>query len=72
MVNTPASVSDTLLARFIHDFQHDPDALFDWTFYGVGAQDDESKNSFLLEYKQTVYEPKRQYGWCCGAPRYEV
>lgn len=62
MVNTPASVSDTLLARFIRDFQENPDALFDWTFYGVGVQDDESKNSFLLEYKQTVYEPKRQYG----------
>lgn len=61
-VNAPSSVSDTILARFIHDFQTSPDALFDWAFYGVGTQDDDSHNTFLLDYKQTEYFPEREYG----------
>lgn len=61
-VNTPAEVSDTIFQRFIHDFQQSPDALFDWAFYGVGAQEDQEKNSFLLEYTETVYIPEEQYG----------
>ncbi len=61
-VDAPAEVSDSILARFIHDFQTSPDALFDWAFYGTGAQDDEQKNAFLLEYKETVYIPEENYG----------
>lgn len=61
-VNAPAEISDSILARFIHDFQTSPDALFDWAFYGVGTQKDEQKNSFLLEYKVTEYFPERNYG----------
>jgi len=61
-VNAPAEISDTILARFIYDFQHDPDALFDWAFYGVGAQSNQEKNVFLLEYKETQYIPEKNYG----------
>lgn len=61
-VNAPAEVSDTIFARFIKDFQTSPDALFDWALYGTGVQDDEEKNAFLLEYKETVYLPENNYG----------
>lgn len=61
-VDAPVEVSDTIFARFIHDFQTDPDALFNWAFYGVGTQDDQSKNAFLLDYKETVYIPEEEYG----------
>ena len=61
-VDAPAEVSDTIFARFVKDFQSSPDALFDWALYGTGAQDDEEKNAFLLEYKETVYVPEDNYG----------
>lgn len=61
-VCAPAEVSDSIITRFIKDFQKSPDALFDWAFYGVGAQDTEEKNAFLLEYKETVYIPEQNYG----------
>lgn len=61
-VDAPAEVSDTILARFIHDFQTNPDALFDWAFYGVGAQKEQERNAFLIEYKSTTYIPEREYG----------
>lgn len=61
-VDAPAEVSDTIFARFVKDFQNSPDALFDWALYGTGAQDDEEKNAFLLEYKETVYVPEDNYG----------
>lgn len=61
-VDAPAEVSDTIFARFVKDFQSTPDALFDWALYGTGAQDDEEKNAFLLEYKETVYVPEDNYG----------
>ena len=61
-VDAPAEISDTIFQRFIHDFRSSPDALFDWAFYGVGAQEDQEKNSFLLEYTETVYIPEEQYG----------
>lgn len=61
-VDAPAEVSDSIFARFISDFQNSPDALFDWALYGTGAQDDEEKNAFLLEYKETVYIPEDDYG----------
>ncbi|MCQ2343186.1 MAG: hypothetical protein MJZ75_06860 [Paludibacteraceae bacterium] len=61
-VNAPAEISDSILSRFIYDFQNSPDALFDWAFYGTGAQEDDQKNSFLLEYKVTEYFPERNYG----------
>lgn len=61
-VDAPVEVSDTIFARFIHDFQTDPDALFNWALYGVGTQDDQSKNAFLLDYKETVYIPEEEYG----------
>lgn len=63
-VNAPAEVSDSILARFIKDFQSSPDALFDWAFSGVGTQegDDNEKNAFLLEYKYTEYIPEKNYG----------
>lgn len=61
-VNVPAEVSDSILARFINDFQTNPDALFDWAFYGIGKQSDQEKNTFLLEYKETQYLPEKNYG----------
>ena len=61
-VNTPAEVTDSIFERFVRDFQHSPDALFDWALYGTGVQDDEEKNAFLLEYKETVYIPEDNYG----------
>lgn len=61
-VDAPAEVSDTILARFVQDFQTSPDALFDWALYGTGAQNDEEKNAFLLEYTETVYHPEEEYG----------
>jgi hypothetical protein len=61
-VDAPAEVSDSIFARFISDFQSSPDALFDWALYGTGTQDDEEKNAFLLEYKETVYIPEDDYG----------
>lgn len=61
-VNAPAEVSDTIFERFVHDFQTSPDALFNWALYGTGAQDDQDKNAFLLEYKETVYIPEQDYG----------
>ena len=61
-VDAPAEVSDTIFAQFVHDFQQSPDALFDWALYGTGTQDDEEKNAFLLEYKETVYVPEKDYG----------
>ncbi len=61
-VNAPAEVSDRIFARFVSDFQQSPDALFDWALYGTGAQDDDEKNAFLLEYKETVYLPEENYG----------
>lgn len=61
-VDAPAEVSDSIFVRFIHDFQTSPDALFDWALYGTGAQDDQDKNTFLLEYKETVYIPEKNYG----------
>lgn len=61
-VSAPAEVSDTIFARFVKDFQTSPDALFDWALYGTGAQDDQEKNAFLLEYKETVYVPEDNYG----------
>lgn len=61
-VNAPAEVSNTIFARFIHDFQSSPDALFDWALYGVGTQEDQEKNAFLLDYKKTVYIPETNYG----------
>ena len=61
-VNAPAEVSDSIFARFVSDFQQSPDALFDWALYGTGAQEDEEKNAFLLEYKETVYIPEENYG----------
>lgn len=61
-VNAPAEISDTIFAQFIHDFQTSPDALFDWALYGTGTQEDEEKNAFLLEYKETIYVPEDNYG----------
>ena len=61
-VDAPAEVSDTIFARFVKDFQASPDALFEWALYGTGAQDDQEKNAFLLEYKETVYHPEDNYG----------
>ena len=61
-VDAPAQVSDTIFARFIKDFQSRPDALFDWALYGTGAQENQEKNAFLLEYKETVYIPEDDYG----------
>lgn len=61
-VDAPAEVSDSIFVRFIHDFQTSPDALFDWALYGTGTQDDQEKNTFLLEYKETVYIPEENYG----------
>lgn len=61
-VNAPAEVSDTIFARFVKDFQTSPDALFDWALYGTGTQEDQEKNTFLLEYKETVYIPEKNYG----------
>lgn len=61
-VDAPAEVSDTIFARFVKDFQTSPDALFDWALYGTGVQDDQEKNAFLLEYKETVYIPEDNYG----------
>jgi len=61
-VDAPAEVSNTIFERFIHDFQASPDALFEWALYGTGAQDEQEKNAFLLEYKETVYIPENNYG----------
>ncbi|MBO5086273.1 MAG: hypothetical protein IJY67_01845 [Paludibacteraceae bacterium] len=61
-VDAPAEVSDSIFARFVSDFQTSPDALFNWAFYGVGTQEDDEKNAFLLEYKETVYVPEKNYG----------
>lgn len=61
-VDAPAEVSDTIFERFVHDFRTSPDALFDWALYGTGAQDNQEKNAFLLEYKETVYIPEENYG----------
>lgn len=61
-VDAPVEVSDSIFVRFIHDFQTSPDALFDWALYGTGTQDDQEKNAFLLEYKETVYIPEENYG----------
>ena len=61
-VNAPAEVSDTIFERFVRDFQTSPDALFNWALYGTGVQDDQEKNAFLLEYKETVYIPEQDYG----------
>ncbi|MCR4663884.1 MAG: hypothetical protein K5660_00780 [Paludibacteraceae bacterium] len=61
-VDAPAEVSDSIFARFVQDFQQSPDALFNWALYGTGQQDDEEKNAFLLEYKETVYIPEKEYG----------
>ena len=61
-VDAPAEVSDSIFARFVSDFQKSPDALFEWALYGTGAQEDEEKNAFLLEYKETVYIPEKDYG----------
>ena len=61
-VDAPAEVSDTIFERFIHDFQTDPDALFNWALYGTGAQNDKDKDAYLLEYKETVYIPEENYG----------
>ncbi len=61
-VDAPAEVSDTIFARFVSDFQSSPDALFDWAFYGVGTQDNQERNAFLLDYKNTVYIPEKNYG----------
>ena len=62
MVDAPAEISDTIFERFIHDFQASPDALFEWALYGTGAQDDQEKNAFLLEYTETVYQPENNCG----------
>lgn len=61
-VDAPAEVSDTIFARFIKDFQTSPDALFDWALYGTGTQNDQEKDAFLLDYKETVYIPEENYG----------
>ena len=61
-VDAPAEVSDTIFEHFIHDFQTDPDALFNWALYGTGAQNDKDKDAYLLEYKETVYIPEENYG----------
>jgi hypothetical protein len=61
-VDAPAEVSDTIFERFIHDFQTDPDALFNWALYGTGAQNDKDKDAYLLEYKETIYIPEENYG----------
>lgn len=61
-VDAPVEVADSIFVRFIQDFQASPDALFDWALYGTGTQDDEEKNAFLLEYKETVYQPDKKYG----------
>lgn len=61
-VDAPAEISDTIFARFVKDFQTSPDALFDWALYGTGAQENQEKNAFLLEYKETVYIPEENYG----------
>ena len=61
-VNAPAEVSDGIFTRFIADFQRSPDALFEWALYGTGVQDDDEKNAFLLEYKETTYIPETNYG----------
>ena len=61
-VDAPAEVSDSIFARFISDFQTSPDALFDWALYGTGTQEDNNRNAFLLEYKETVYIPEQNYG----------
>lgn len=60
-VDAPVEVSDSIFVRFIHDFQSSPDALFDWALYGVGTQEDQEKNAFLLEYKETEYIPEDNY-----------
>lgn len=61
-VDAPAEVSDTIFEHFIHDFQTDPDALFNWALYGTGTQNDKDKDAYLLEYKETVYIPEENYG----------
>ena len=62
LVNASPEVADTVVDSLVGDFQNNPEHLFDWAFSGIGKQDDEAKESFLIEYKTTSYDPKTGKG----------
>ena len=57
-VNIPAEVTDSIFERFVRDFQHSPDALFDWALYGTGVQDDEEKTPSSWSIRKRCISPK--------------
>lgn len=62
LVDASPKVADILVDSLVVDFQKNPEHLFDWAFNGLGKQDDESKESFLIEYKTTAYNPETGKG----------
>ncbi len=64
LVNASPAVADILVDSLVCDFQSNPEHLFDWAFNGLGKQNDESKESFLIEYKSTSYDPETGKGNC--------
>ncbi len=62
LVNASPAVADILVDSLVCDFQSNPEHLFDWAFNGLGKQNDESKESFLIEYKSTSYDPETGKG----------
>lgn len=61
-VHASPEVADVLVDSLVCDFQRNPERLFDWAFNGLGKQNDESKESFLIEYKATAYDPETGRG----------
>lgn len=61
-VNASPKIADILIDSLVFDFQKNPEHLFDWAFSGIGKQNDESKESFLIEYKTTAYNPNTGKG----------
>ena len=62
LVNASPAVADILVDSLVCDFQNNPEHLFDWAFSGLGKQNDETKESFLIEYKTTAYDPSTGKG----------
>ena len=61
-VNAPADAADKVIDQLIYDFQYDFEHLFDWAFFGLGKQNNDAHDALLLQSKNIIYEPEKEFG----------
>ena len=60
-VSAPMEASSQAVDTMIHYLQTNPEKLGDLYFAGLGMQQEKKKNAFYLIWKESTYDPDRQY-----------